>query len=105
MSKRLITVRSGKEEIQMEVTEEEYQKYYRPWWLQKKREQRNREAMEEHGYREESYEQWKENDMKSELFSDSLEELTEKKEMLGWYYVKISDNLNVRIICSSPLIT
>lgn len=22
-----------------------------------------------------------------------------------WYYVKISDNLNVRIICSSPLIT
>lgn len=39
--------------------------------------------MEEHGYREESYEQWKENDMKSELFSDSLEELTEKKEMLG----------------------
>lgn len=49
MSKRLITVRSGKEEIQMEVTEEEYQKYYRPWWLQKKREQRNREAMEEHG--------------------------------------------------------
>lgn len=83
MSKRLITVKSGKEEIQMEVTEEEYQKYYRPWWLQKKREQRNREAMEEHGYREESYEQWKENDMKSELFSDSLEELTEKKEMLG----------------------
>ncbi|WP_418750001.1 sigma-70 family RNA polymerase sigma factor [Frisingicoccus sp.] len=67
----------------MEVTEEEYQKYYRPWWQQKKREQRNREAMEEHGYREESYEQWKENDMRSELFSDSLEELTEKKEMLG----------------------
>lgn len=23
----------------------------------------------------------------------------------SWYYVKISDNLNVRIICSSPLIT
>ena len=23
----------------------------------------------------------------------------------AWYYVKISDNLNVRIICSSPLIT
>ena len=46
MSKRLITVRSGNEEIQMEVTEEEYQKYYRPWWQQKKREQRNREAMD-----------------------------------------------------------
>ena len=23
----------------------------------------------------------------------------------GWYYAKISDNLNVRIICSGPLIT
>lgn len=68
MSKRLITVRSGKEEIQMEVTEEQYQRYYRPWWQQKKREQRNREAMEEHGFREESYEEWKENDMKSEFF-------------------------------------
>mgnify|MGYP003251536314 CR=1 FL=1 len=83
MSKRLITVRSGKEEIQMEVTEEQYQRYYRPWWQQKKREQRNREAMEEHGFREESYEEWKENDMKSEFFSDSLEELAEKKEILG----------------------
>lgn len=83
MSKKLITVRSGKEEIQMEVTEEEYQRYYRPWWQQKKREQRNREAMEEHGFREESYEEWKENDMRSELFAESLEELTEKKEMLG----------------------
>lgn len=83
MSKRLITVRSGKEEIQMKVTEEEYQRYYRPWWQQKKREQRNREAMEEHGFREESYEEWKENDMRSELFAESLEELTEKKEMLG----------------------
>lgn len=83
MSKKLITVRSGKEEIQMEVTEEEYQRYYRPWWQQKKREQRNREAMEEHGFREESYEEWKENDMRSELFTESLEELTEKKEMLG----------------------
>lgn len=83
MSKRLITVRSGKKEIQMEVTEEQYQRYYRPWWQQKKREQRNREAMEEHGFREESYEEWKENDMKSEFFSDSLEELAEKKEILG----------------------
>ena len=27
------------------------------------------------------------------------------RRMEDWYYVKISDNLNVRIICSSPLIT
>lgn len=43
----------------MEVTEEEYQRYFRPWWRQKKREQRNREAMEEKGYTEESYEAWR----------------------------------------------
>ena len=83
MSKRLITVRSGKEEIQMEVTEEEYQKYYRPWWQQKKREQRNQEAMEQNGYTEESYEEWKENDMRTELFAESMEELVEKRMLLN----------------------
>ena len=40
--KRIITIRSGNEEVRMEVTEEEYQRYFRPWWRQKKREQRNR---------------------------------------------------------------
>ncbi len=51
--KRIITIRSGNEEVRMEVTEEEYQRYFRPWWRQKKREQRNREAMEQNGYTEE----------------------------------------------------
>ena len=82
MQKRKITIRSGREEIQMEVTEEEYQRFYRPWWQQKKKEQRNREAMEAQGYRTESYEEWKENDMRTELFSESLEEMMEKKAML-----------------------
>ena len=45
MSFRKITVKSGDEEFTLEVTEEEYLKYYRPWWQQKKHEQRNREAM------------------------------------------------------------
>lgn len=67
-AKRKITIKSGREEIQMEVTEEAYQKFYRPWWQQKKKEQRNREAMEAQGYRTESYEEWKENDMRTELF-------------------------------------
>ncbi len=44
MSKRKIKIRSGKEEAWMEVTEEEYWKCYRPWWQEKKREQRNRES-------------------------------------------------------------
>ncbi len=59
MSGRKITVKSGNEEFTMNVTEEEYQKYYRPWWRMKKKEQRNREAMEQNGYTEESYEGWK----------------------------------------------
>ena len=59
MSFRKITVKSGNEEITMDVTKEEYQRYYRPWWRMKKKEQRNREAMEQNGYTEESYEGWK----------------------------------------------
>ena len=80
--KRIITIRSGNEEVRMEVTEEEYLKYYRPWWQQKKKEQRNREAMEENGYTEESYEEWKENDMREELFAEDTEELAEKRMLL-----------------------
>ena len=83
MSKRKIKIRSGNEEMWMEVTEEEYRKYYRPWWQEKKREQRNRAAMEEKGYTEESYEEWKENDMRTELFAESMEELAEKRMLLG----------------------
>ena len=82
MSFRKITVKSGNEESTLEVTEEEYQRYYRPWWQQKKHEQRNREAMEQNGYTEESYEEWKENDMRTELFAESMEELAEKRMLL-----------------------
>jgi len=83
MSVRKITVKSGNEEFTLEVTEEEYRNYYRPWWQQKKHEQRNREAMEQNGYTEESYEEWKENDMRTELFAESMEELAEKRMLLG----------------------
>ena len=82
MSFRKITVKSGDEEITMNVTEEEYRNYYRPWWQMKKKEQRNREAMELNGYTEESYEEWKENDMRTELFAESMEELAEKRMLL-----------------------
>ena len=82
MSFRKITIKSGNEESTLEVTEEEYQRYYRPWWQQKKHEQRNREAMEQNGYTEESYEEWKENDMRTELFAESMEELAEKRMLL-----------------------
>ena len=34
--------------------------------------------MEECGYKEESYEEWKENDMRAELFAESMEELAMK---------------------------
>lgn len=87
MSKRIITFRSGNEEISLEVTEEEYLKFYRPWWQQKKREQRNREAMAENGYTEESYEAWR--DMAAEEIGipdmelPEMDELLEKKMLLG----------------------
>ncbi len=83
MSVRKITFKSGNEEFTMNVTEEEYRNYYRPWWQMKKKEQRNREAMEQNGYTEESYEEWKENDMRTELFAESMEELAEKRMLLG----------------------
>ena len=83
MSEKIIRIKSGNEEFTMNVTEEEYLKYYRPWWQMKKREQRNRDAMELNGYTEESYEEWKENDMRTELFAESMEELAERKMLLN----------------------
>ena len=87
MSKRVITIKSGEQKIQMEVTEEEYQKYYRPWWQQKKREQRNRKAMEGQGYTEESYEAWREHSADDmgirDMAAESIETLLEKKMLLG----------------------
>ena len=38
--------------------------------------------MEENGYTEESYEEWKENDMREELFAEDTEELAEKRMLL-----------------------
>ena len=87
MSFRKITVKSGNEEFTLEVTEEEYLKYYRPWWQQKKHEQRNREAMEQNGYTEESYEAWRDNASEEVGIPDmelpGMDELVEKKLLLG----------------------
>ena len=87
MSVRKITVKSGNEEFTLDVTEEEYQRYYRPWWQQKKREQRNREAMEQNGYTEESYEAWRDNASEGVGIPDmempGMDELLEKKLLLG----------------------
>ena len=87
MSDRKITVKSGNEEFTLDVTEEEYQNYYRPWWRQKKREQRNREAMELNGYTEESYEAWRDNASEEIGIPDmelpGMDELVEKKLLLG----------------------
>ena len=87
MSFRNITVKSGDEEFTLEVTEEEYQNYYRPWWQQKKHEQRNREAMEQNGYTEESYEAWRDNASEGVGIPDvelpGVDELVEKKLLLG----------------------
>ena len=87
MSFRKITIKSGNEEFTLEVTEEEYLKYYRPWWQQKKHEQRNREAMEQNGYTEESYEAWRDNASEEVGIPDmelpGVDELVEKKLLVG----------------------
>ena len=87
MSFRKITVKSGDEEFTMNVTEEEYRNYFRPWWQQKKHEQRNREAMEQNGYTEESYEAWRDNASEGVGIPDmelqGVDELVEKKQLLG----------------------
>ena len=41
MSVRKITIKSGNEEFTLDVTEEEYRNYFRPWWQQKKHEQKD----------------------------------------------------------------
>ena len=87
MSFRKITVKSGNEEFTLEVTEEEYRNYFRPWWQQKKHDQRNREAMEQNGYTEESYEAWRDNASEEVGIPDmelpGVDELVEKKLLLG----------------------
>ena len=87
MSFRKITVKSGNEEFTLEVTEEEYRNYFRPWWQQKKHEQRNRQAMEQNGYTEESCEAWRDNASEEVGIPDmelpGVDELVEKKLLLG----------------------
>ena len=87
MSIRKITIKSGNEEFTLDVTEEEYRNYFRPWWQQKKHEQRNREAMEQNGYTEESYEAWRDNASEGAGIPDmelpGVDELVEKKLLLG----------------------
>ena len=86
MSFRKITIKSGNEESTLEVTKEEYQRYYRPWWQQKKHEQRNRAVMEQNGYTEESYEAWRDNASEEVGIPDmevpGVDELVEKKLLL-----------------------
>ncbi len=87
MSIRKITIKSGNEEFTLDVTEEEYRNYFRPWWQQKKHEQRNRQAMEQNGYTEESYEAWRDNASEEVGIPDMelpvVDELVEKKLLLG----------------------
>ena len=87
MSEKIIRIKSGNEEFTMNVTEEEYRNYYRPWWQMKKKEQRNREAMEQNGYTEESYEAWRDNASEEVGIPDmelpGVDELVEKKLLLG----------------------
>lgn len=86
MPERKFKVKSGRYETWMEVSEEEYQRYFRPWWCQKKKEQRNRETMEKYGYTEESYDGWKDCMLEEQIGMNSqdksIEEIVEQQNML-----------------------
>lgn len=85
MSERTIRIRSGNYEAEMEVSQEQYSKYYRPWWAQKQREKRNREAIQQNGYARESYEEWRDGmneNCEAIALSESIEEIIEKKVLL-----------------------
>jgi len=82
MEKRIIKIKSGSNEVEMEVTQEQYAAYMRPWWASQQRAKRNRDAMEEKGFIQESYDDWKDKLIDDTAASDSVEELVEKKMML-----------------------
>ena len=55
---RKIKVSSGNIQVEMEVTQEAYSAYMRPWWEMKQKAKRNRDAIEQKGYSIQSYEEW-----------------------------------------------
>lgn len=79
---RTVIIKSGKYEEEIQLTQAQYDEYMRPWWQQKKREQRNRDVMGERGYSVESYDVWKDkynNESSSRQLIESVDELVEKK--------------------------
>ena len=79
---RKVTIKSGNHEEIMDLKQEQYEAYMRPWWAQQQRDKRNRDAIEKKGYSLESYEEWKDglNDGSSSVpTAASVEELVEKK--------------------------
>jgi len=69
----------------MEVSQEQYNDYMRPWWAQQQRAKRNRDAILEKGYTKESYEDWKDgfaDDTAPTPIAESIEEIVENKVLL-----------------------
>ncbi len=84
MSKELrrVKITSGKYEVEMEVTQEQYSSYMRPWWEMKQRAKRNRDAMEAKGYSLQSYEEWQDANLSTGGDMNSMEETIIHQEML-----------------------
>ena len=91
MEKRVVKITSQglKYEEEIEVAQEKYDAYMRPWWAQQQRDKRNRDAIEKKGYSLESYEDWKDglnNGSSSVPTAEGVEELVEKKLELEILY-------------------
>lgn len=79
---RKIKITSGRYEVEMEVTQEQYSSYMRPWWEMKQKAKRNRDAMEEKGYFAQSYEEWQTSSVSVCDIEESVEEKAIKREKL-----------------------
>lgn len=79
---RTVKVTSGKYEAELVLTKEQYDDYMRPWWRQKQKAKRNREAIEENGYTFTSYEEWSCGSGANLSGYDSFEEEVIHKEKL-----------------------
>lgn len=79
---RKIRITSGKYEVEMEVTQEKYSDYMRPWWEMKQKAKRNRDAMEAKGYSSQSYEEWQDASISKCDENASIEERAINNEKL-----------------------
>lgn len=88
---RKIKVSSGNIQVEMEVTQEAYSAYMRPWWEMKQKAKRNRDAIEKKGYSIQSYEEWQDGSTNETDEAASVEEQVINKEKLACLQLALAE--------------